>query len=296
MSECHYCKTTFKNKYNLLKHQKTARFCLQIQNKESQFEYSCEYCNKMFTRKDNYIEHKGSCKIAEQKKYDDLQQQLQQANENINNLKNTIKGLESFKIYKSLYEEEKTKNNKLQEDYTKLSHKAIEKAGTVKTTINNRNQIYQALYPLTDEYMKEQSKYLTYKNVKNGTEGIAHFASNHTFKDRLFCSDVSRLNFVFKNENDVIIKDPEGIEITKKFIDINRDELLRLTEQYFEYVQNKIDDPDLDEIELKFWLERRSDIYNMKAAINRGNIPENTDNYNSFKRAFLIALSGLIPR
>lgn len=318
MSEliCEFCNKTFNTKYSLQNHQKTAKFCLEIRNKQVTEEFKCEFCFKIFQRKDHFSRHLKNCKSIEKNKVDSLQKRndeyyneiifykekflnLELDTKNIiSELQLQIKELKKEnQFYKMVYEEEKSKNIKLDEEYKSLSTKAIENAGNKTTTINNtRNQVYNNLLPLTEEYMKEQTKFLTYNTVKNGAHGLAHFASNHTFKDRIFCSDKSRLNFVFKNEDDYIIKDPEGIEITKKFIEINREELVRLVDEYINYIISQLNDDSTTGDVYKAWAQKREEFFSIRSAVKNGNISENKDSYQEFKKNFLLALSNLVPR
>ena len=88
---CNYCNRSFKNKSNLDKHQKTTKYCIELQkiqgtelsinntneNKQEElinikddksvnnlniFIYKCNFCNKEFLRKDSLIRHKNKCK------------------------------------------------------------------------------------------------------------------------------------------------------------------------------------------------------------------------------------------
>jgi transposase-like protein len=64
---CEFCKSTFSTKSSLNYHQKTVKYCLDIQQQlNSSFKkediYKCEYCNKEFNVKNSYIRHKESCK------------------------------------------------------------------------------------------------------------------------------------------------------------------------------------------------------------------------------------------
>ena len=45
--ECEYCKKEYTNISNLKHHQKTAKFCLDIQNQLPK-SFKCELCNKVF--------------------------------------------------------------------------------------------------------------------------------------------------------------------------------------------------------------------------------------------------------
>ena len=46
--ECQFCHNKFSNKQNLNAHQKKAKYCLKIQNKNPDQEYSCDSCKKYF--------------------------------------------------------------------------------------------------------------------------------------------------------------------------------------------------------------------------------------------------------
>lgn len=309
---CEFCEKCFKDSYSLKRHLNTAKKCKK-NREENTFDYVCEYCTNNFSNEYNLSRHFKICKkyimLQDKQKEDEYKNKIKEL-ENKNYLLEekynlsfaSIKTLEEkynsvlskLDIYKDNELEYKEKINKLETTIETLAAKAIENSGN-KTTINNRNQIYNALQPLTEEHMREQTKYLTYKDVKNGIEGMAHFASKHTFKDRVACSDKTRLNFVFKNEHDNIIKDPEGIEITKRFIEINKDELLRFLEEYYNFIIGELD-KDLDIIEYRHWAKRREEIITIRSAVKRGNIPENKDSYDEFKKSFLSVLSELVPR
>lgn len=305
---CQFCNKIFSTKYNLIKHQKSTKYCLELQNVNIDF-ISCNYCNKNFSRKDTLENHLLVCKHTDVKfgKRDvinykeiieDQNKLLDKYKLEIIELGNKNKELEKYLVYVNLYEDERNKNKQLENTLENLASKAIEKAGN-KTTNNiinnNKNKIIQSLKPLTEQHMKEQTKFLTYQNVKNGIDGIASFASNFTYKDRLYCSDVSRLSFIFKNEDDDIIKDPEGIEITNKFIEINREELLRLLEEYFLFIVEKLD-KDCDTIEYKYWASRREEVIATRSAIKNGNGESNKEYYSQFRKSFLSALSELVKR
>jgi hypothetical protein len=306
---CSFCYKKFSTKYNLKRHEE--KYCEKNdKNENDKNEISIVLMPSKET--ENFCEknyHKNEKKFSQTKNNKNHQENSNDINLLIKENKNLKLKISKYKkreenhcatlklleTYKEIENEYKHKIYQLEQTIEKLASKAIENAGIKTTTINNRNQIYQSLQPLTDDHMKDQTQHLTYKDVKNGIEGIAYFASNYTFKDRVFCSDKSRLNFVFKNENDIIIKDPEGIEITNKFIEINKNELLRFLEEYFSFIKQQLD-KDLDIAEYKHWAKRREEIITVKSAVKRGNIPENKDSYDEFKRSFLSVLSELVPR
>jgi hypothetical protein len=70
---CQYCDNSYITKNNLLNHQKTAKFCIELRNK-SELKcndnkiFSCEKCLKNFTRKDTLAKHLSVCKIIRKEK------------------------------------------------------------------------------------------------------------------------------------------------------------------------------------------------------------------------------------
>ncbi len=64
---CEFCNKEFSNKSNMIAHQKTAKYCVEIQGREVLY-FQCEFCEKKFTSRQNQIEH--FCK--ERKKIDEL--------------------------------------------------------------------------------------------------------------------------------------------------------------------------------------------------------------------------------
>ena len=64
MYVCNYCKKEYSSKGILETHQKTAKFCLRIRNKEEEVLFlKCEYCKDIFSRKHHLDRHYESCKI-----------------------------------------------------------------------------------------------------------------------------------------------------------------------------------------------------------------------------------------
>ena len=53
--DCQYCKRTFSTKGSLTNHQRTAKYCLKLQNKEKSVNQDdirkCNGCGKIFTTK-----------------------------------------------------------------------------------------------------------------------------------------------------------------------------------------------------------------------------------------------------
>ena len=60
--ECQYCKSVFSTKTSLNNHQRTARYCLKLRGKPSEYKYKCDSCNMSFHKIFNLNRHMESCK------------------------------------------------------------------------------------------------------------------------------------------------------------------------------------------------------------------------------------------
>lgn len=204
---CEFCGKPFSTRSNLKYHQKTAKFCIKIQEKESdnfnnKNTIECEYCDKTFLHIHNYNRH-----LEKHKNETD-------GKDEINLLKEKLTMLE--KKYEGVLSENKVLRQFLSQ--------AINKPTTTNTTTNYDNsnhdskiQIINNLLPLTDEYMREQSENLTAEHFKRGVTGLSDYAVDYPFKDRLICVDLSRNIVKYKNADGDIIKDPNMCKLTPKF-------------------------------------------------------------------------------
>lgn len=61
---CEYCGTVFADKSNMVRHQKKAKYCLELQGRNREG-YKCP-CGKSYSRNDNLQRHQGQCKIYQQ--------------------------------------------------------------------------------------------------------------------------------------------------------------------------------------------------------------------------------------
>jgi hypothetical protein len=82
--ECEYCKKTFSARSNFLTHQKTAKYCIELQGKQATY-FECKYCKKKFTSHQNQIEH--SCKERERENILKKQQEYEEKIKSIYDLK-----------------------------------------------------------------------------------------------------------------------------------------------------------------------------------------------------------------
>ncbi len=66
MHKCQYCDSDFASKVSLNKHQKSAKYCIDMRKEDDCKldidEFKCEWCSKAYTRKDRYYDHTRICK------------------------------------------------------------------------------------------------------------------------------------------------------------------------------------------------------------------------------------------
>ncbi len=202
---CPNCKSTFSTKYNLVKHIKTARYCL---NKSSEY---CEYCNMYFS-KEEMSNHINICIEYLKSKIIKLE------DVNMNNLK-LIQDLEKYKIIINNYELQFTELKKLNKDLidtlqkeriiyqdkiNEITFKLIDKSNNITNNFNNSHtkiDVFNNLKPLTDYDFINNINNLTLDHVKNGAEGYAKYSLEYPLKDKLLCLDYSRKKICYKDEN-----------------------------------------------------------------------------------------------
>jgi len=306
---CEFCQSEFKSLSNLNYHQKTAKYCLILQNKNiiEQSNFECEYCLKKFTTKIALTLHIKNCY------YKENLIQKENTNKELYNIKNEYESLkkelnelkEKYKDYDKIKDENftlKTKEYFLKEmiDYLKenqnknenMMNKMIENTGSknfYQTNIINKNNIIQNLQPISNNMIKQQSENITKKDLKNGAKSLAKFAFENVYKDRVYITDISRKTFVFKDQNGNIIKDKNGLKSINNFIDNTRekvlDTLFNLQGEFDRIPSYKRDD------------EYQKNVINLEKMIvifkNKNN-PNDSECFDSFHKTYSVKLFNLL--
>jgi hypothetical protein len=193
---CEFCNKELSSSGILKTHQKTAKYCLEIQGLLINDIFKCDFCKKQYTQKKNLNQHLLSCVDK--------------------------KIVEKDKIFTEILTE---KDKLLAEKDARIKELQDHLVDIIKTrpptTINNNNQrintIINNLQPITDEHLLEQSKYLTIDHIKEGVDGYVKYALEYPFKDRIVCVDYSRKKIKYKDQDNNIIEDPEMIKLSRKF-------------------------------------------------------------------------------
>jgi hypothetical protein len=225
---CEFCKKDFINKSNLIYHQKTAKYCLEIQEKEVQEEFVCSDCNKSFVSKYSFIRHTKSCQLKrEEENKDEKIEKLEK--EVIFQKEEIIKQKETIENLREQLRESKEKNDKLENHLMKLSERPTRT--THNTTNNNQryNQIIQNLSPITQETLDELPSKLEDRHISQGPHGYVLFVQEN-FENKLVCTDIARKKLTFKDEKNNIITDINGKQITYKIFNSIRELREKLVE------------------------------------------------------------------
>ncbi len=189
MHRCKYCNNTFGRHNNLLKHQKTARYCLILQGKLTEAKqatykrtYTCKYCSNQFSRSDNLKRHIPTCPENIAMHEDKARSQDKQLLEMIIQLQRTIANMSEH----------------------------------TSGTTNNRNMTMN-LAPITDEEIQEHLEHLTIDFIQEGAKGYANYANSYPFKDRVLCTDKARKKLRYKDNTGEMVDDASGVKLAKRF-------------------------------------------------------------------------------
>ena len=244
--KCEYCKKIFSTKSSLNNHQKTAKYCLILQDNEKKINsFECEYCKKKYTTKQVFINHVNICK---DKKEILLNVQMNEFHckitEKDNEIKEKDKLILELKIQNTNYQKQeenfKEQIKDLQNKLDKIANKAIDRPTITNNTVNNKIELHT--FPSQKEIDRKIESQFNDKYLLDGIKGVAQFVYDHIVKLEdgsiaYACFDTSRQIFKYKDCNGNEIKDPKAIKL-KKMI---KPGLLRQSQTLFDYFNEECD-------------------------------------------------------
>ena len=216
---CSYCKKEYKSMSSLNFHQKTAKFCIKLQNKSitETENYTCNFCNKVFTLKQTFNIHSSSCKEKKiqdennkQKTMEELNDELQKAKEDLQKAKEEIEKLKLTIHFKDeqINKLEKTNNVLVQRPTSVINNNNDNR----KTQYNIQfNQLFEKLDVLNESNINKRINTINTEdqireyNVENFTNEFTEKLID-IFKDLTFCTDQSRKTVVIKDKDSNSIK------------------------------------------------------------------------------------------
>ena len=303
---CEYCNSSFISSKNLKLHQKTAKFCLQIQNKPIEENYRCEFCNKGFTIKAHLTSHNLNCK---DKKTINDKEQIQTYLNKIRDLENELK--HKSKEYENELKQKDKELNKKNNLISELNGKLTSKNEVIKnlektnkellnrpTTINNNDNRQQNQYNIQFNQMFDKLPILNEENVNNRInelsteEKVNQYDLNNFYKGALenmifqlkdlsFCTDPSRKMVVVKDESEKSVK-MNAEEYLSKCFKYGSESILNHITYTDQVVNDRIDnnDPYLTSEMLDLFNDDR-DKFRRRIELNKENFfisSNNTDN------------------
>ena len=209
---CKWCKRRFSTNYNLLKHQRTAKYCLKIQNSKKKEKFVCEWCGKNSEGQQYLDKHTGICSARMTKivhENEELQREVRRL---------TIE-VEEGQLLKIKISALKIEKNQLKEQVLKMEGeiRGLKTAPpTTTTNVRNTKKTYyvnqklanlpvKTIRALTVKTIKEDinsGKY-TFEIFKKGIQGLVSFIDNiikienedGTIERNYACTDSARNKF-----------------------------------------------------------------------------------------------------
>ena len=208
--ECPYCNNVFSSKTNLNTHQKTAKYCLKLQEINIPVHFICKKCDKTFIHKHIYQKHISTCintDTLEENKL--LKQENKYLKETIDKLEQTIK--------------------ELQDDLKDVAVSAVSRPTSITNNTNNNTSNTQNIlmnltpFEMNKENFTEKIQDHFDKNyLVNGQKGVVQFVVEKILKDKdgklmYICTDPSRQIYRFKSNDGIIERDVKAKKLTSVF-------------------------------------------------------------------------------
>jgi hypothetical protein len=229
--DCEFCNHSFSSKGILISHQKSAKYCLKLQNKNNE-NFICNFCNKIFTSQYNLNEHFNTCKEKQHEEMetrlkDGFIKEIEYLKEKLNEMEtNYTRQLdEKDRHYHQKIEEKETTITKLEAKLEKFENAVIANTRNPITTTNNTIVLNNTLNLNDTEKFKSIIGEGLNKNVVcNGQKGLAKFVFDNILKGpdgKLMykCVDPSRQNFEFTNSDGIVEKDVKALKLKRALID-----------------------------------------------------------------------------
>ena len=226
MTDCKYCKHTFSTKSSLITHQKSAKYCLKIQNTTPKDKYTCEGCKSIFYRVHHLNTHREKCKANDV--YFDSMHKIKELDNELDIIKKELlvsqeKCLNYEEEILDMKREHKREIQILQDKLENVAIQAARRPTQTNTYNRNVNTIIQNMSPLTDENFRDTAEHLTIEHLKQGVKGYVEYALKYPLKNKVLCVDYARRKIKYKDDDGKVKTDPEMTCLSQKFFESIRD-------------------------------------------------------------------------
>jgi hypothetical protein len=206
---CEYCNTELKTKASLIAHQKKARYCLKLQQKDVSSVvrdvYTCEACKKEISAT-NASKHRKICKSLHS---------IRSVQEEMDNLK-----IENSRL--KMESEINARELAIYKDLASKTQTCVEEIAKQPRVSNNttKNKITLTPLDLSEGRLKSiVDTNFTRNHLLEGQKGVARFTFDHVLKDEqgkltYVCTDSSRHSYKYITEDGVEVKDLKGKKLT----------------------------------------------------------------------------------
>ena len=255
---CNYCNKQFSSVSNLNNHIKRTKYCMTLRNEK----LKCNHCNQICSSQQEFDVHENLCStiatlktiITEKDKIiENLQCELYKKDINIDDLQ--------LKLKCETIESELRTTKKFTEKFIELASRPTNK------TVNKNKILIQNLNPLTSNKISDSLNKLNIDVAIQGAKGYANWAHDEFLQDSAVCTDVSRLTLKYKDENNIIVKDPKCHKLKEKIfktIETENDEMLKIKlKDLVNEMQN------CEEYELQYIRDKFNILYDIKKSTEK---------------------------
>lgn len=228
MFTCEYCKKEFTTKGNVVAHQKSTKYCLELQGKNLSDDFQCKDCLKKFTTQTNLNDHILICK-----------KKLKKDNEE---KEKTVKAFHEIETYQLKEQHKKEVEilrdiiSKLEtriEQYDKRMYEMASRPSSNTNNNNNKTVVINTNLPLTNEVLRQCATTFTIDNARTIGGITRHLTSS--LEDHITCTDPSRNIFKYTNENDEEIVDQDLDNLIPQYLTAVKDRNNFLYDEVFKY-------------------------------------------------------------
>ena len=232
--KCNFCKKSYSTKGSLTNHQKTAKYCIKIQQQNltesidtetdiiENISFVCKFCEKDFSSNHRYQKHLDICLLKHKHIIKNKDCEIEMMKEKICFLEKSVE--EQTQQMKTIRLEIENEFYKQREKRSTNIVEEIAKQPRIQTNNNQKVLITTPMDMSQLSVMKAIQSGFSEDYLVQGQKGVARFAYDNILKDeqgklKYICTDAARQIFQFKDEDGSIQKDVRATKLTKALLD-----------------------------------------------------------------------------